>query len=48
MNQTLTLVQWILPIALIFLGWLAGVIFERVVFKRLKELATKLSFQGMN
>lgn len=46
MNQTLTLVQWILPIALIFLGWFAGVIFERVVFKRLKELATKTQFPG--
>jgi len=46
MNQTLTLVQWILPIALIFLGWLAGLIFERVVFKRLKELAAKTQFPG--
>ncbi|HEY9633249.1 MAG TPA: mechanosensitive ion channel family protein [Coleofasciculaceae cyanobacterium] len=46
MNQPLTLLRWIIPVAIILVGWFAGVIFERVFFKRLKQVATKTQFPG--
>ena len=46
MTQPITLVRWILPIALILIGWFAGVIFERVFFKRLRRLVAKTQFPG--
>lgn len=46
MNQPLTLVRWIIPIALILFGWFAGKIFERVFFKRLKRFVAKTKFPG--
>ncbi len=46
MNQQLTLLQWITPIALILFGLLAGLIFERVFFQRLKRFVAKNPFPG--
>jgi small-conductance mechanosensitive channel len=46
MNQSLTLMQWILPIALILIGWFTGVIFEKVFFKKLKKFASRTKFPG--
>ncbi len=46
MNQSLTLVRWIIPIALIVIGWFAGVIFERIFFKKLKRFVAKTRFPG--
>lgn len=46
MNQPLTLVQWIVPIALSLFSWFAGIIFERVFFKRLKRFVAKTQFPG--
>lgn len=46
MNQSLTVVRWIIPVALILLGWFSGIIFERVFFKRLKQFAAKTQFPG--
>ncbi len=46
MNQPLILIQWIIPIALILIGWFVGVIFEKVFFKKLNKLVAKTPFPG--
>jgi small-conductance mechanosensitive channel len=46
MNKSLTALQGIIPIAIIFIGWFVGVIFERVLFKRLKRFVAKTQFPG--
>lgn len=46
MNQSLTLVQWIIPIALILIGRFTGVLFERVFFKKIKKIASKTNLPG--
>ncbi len=46
MTQTLTLLRWIIPIALMLIGWFAGIIFERVFFKKLKKFVAKTRFPG--
>jgi small-conductance mechanosensitive channel len=46
MNQLLTLMPWIIPIALILIGWFVGIIFERVFFNRVKQFVAKTHFPG--
>lgn len=46
MTQPLTLIRWILPIALILIAWFAGVIFERVFFKKLEIIVSRTRFPG--
>ncbi len=46
MNQYLKLLQWIIPISIILIGWFVGVIVERFFFKRLKQFVEKTQFSG--
>lgn len=46
MTQHFTVIRWIIPIALIFIAGLAGVIFERVFFKQLKQFVAKTQLAG--
>jgi hypothetical protein len=48
MNKSLSLVQWIIPIAIILAGWFVGIIFERIFFTKLKQFVGKTQFQEMN
>ena len=46
MNQYLNLLQWIIPIALVLLGWFVGGIFEKALFKKLQQFFDKKPFTG--
>lgn len=46
MNQPLTILRWIIPIALILIGWFGGIIFEKTFFKKLKKFVAKTPFPG--
>ncbi len=46
MNQHLKLLQWVIPIAIIFLGWFVGIIVERLFFNKLNHFIAKTPFQG--
>ncbi|MCA1995048.1 MAG: mechanosensitive ion channel family protein [Coleofasciculus sp. S288] len=46
MNQSITLVRWVIPIVLIIIGWFAGLIFERVFLNRLKRFVSRTQFPG--
>ena len=46
MNKSLSLMQWIIPIAIILAGWFAGIIFERIFFTKLKQFVVKTQFPG--
>jgi hypothetical protein len=46
MNQSLTLVRWIIPVALILMGWFFGIIFEKFFFSRFKRFTTRMPFPG--
>lgn len=46
MTQPLTLVQWIIPVALILTGWFVGIIVEGFFFKRLKKFVAKTQLPG--
>jgi len=46
MNKSFTSLEWIIPIAIILIGWFVGAIVERVLFQRLKRFVTKTQFPG--
>lgn len=46
MTQQITIIRWLIPIALIVVAGLAGVIFERVFFNRLKRIVAKTQLPG--
>ena len=46
MNQSLTLVRWIIPVALILMGWFFGIIFEKFFFSRFKRFTARMPFPG--
>jgi small-conductance mechanosensitive channel len=46
MNQYLKLLQWIIPLSIIFLGWFVGIIFEKTFFKKLRQFIAKTQFPG--
>ena len=46
MNQYLKLLQWIIPIALILIGWFVGGMVEKAFFKRLRQFIDKNPFIG--
>jgi small-conductance mechanosensitive channel len=46
MNQSLTIDQWILPLALIGSGFFLGVLFERIILRKLEKIATQSKWEG--
>ena len=41
-----TVVRWIIPIALVLMGWFFGIIFEKVFLSRFKRFTAKVPFPG--
>lgn len=45
-NETLKIARLILPLAFIIVGLLIGILFEKIILKKLKKIATKTEWEG--
>lgn len=46
MDELLTLTKWIYPLALIVGGFLLGILFEKIVLRKLEKMAAKTKWEG--
>lgn len=46
MNQSIVIMQWLIPVSLIVIGWFIGLVVERIFFKRLKRFIARTHFPG--